>query len=137
MDSLDRRIASTERVIAKMAERGHWDQVHQKRNRLNNLKNRWVKLVGDIAAGRTRLCFGSMRLWHKQHHIEANGHGSHGEWLQEWKDRRSDEFFALGSRDETAGCQLCVARVADDGSLTMRLRMPDCLAAQYGKYLVI
>ena len=43
----------------------------------------------------------------------------------------------LGSRDETAGCQLCVAAVADDGTLTLRLRMPDCLAEQHGKYLVI
>ena len=43
----------------------------------------------------------------------------------------------LGSRDETAGCQLCVAAVADDGTLTLRLRMPDCLANQHGKYLVI
>ena len=36
-----------------------------------------------------------------------------------------------------AGCQLCVATVADDGTLTLRLRMPDCLANQHGKYLVI
>ncbi len=43
----------------------------------------------------------------------------------------------LGSRDETAGCQLCVATVADDGTLTLRLRMPDCLAGQHGKYLVM
>ena len=43
----------------------------------------------------------------------------------------------LGSRDETAGCQLCAATVADDGTLTLRLRLPDCLAAQHGKYLVI
>ena len=43
----------------------------------------------------------------------------------------------LGSRDETSGCQLCVASIADDGSLTLRLRMPDCLAEQHGKYLVI
>ena len=27
--------------------------------------------------------------------------------------------------------------VADDGTLTLRLRMPDCLAEEYGKYLVI
>ena len=40
----------------------------------------------------------------------------------------ADEFFVLGSRDETAGCHLCVASVADDGTLTLRLRMPDCLA---------
>ena len=42
-----------------------------------------------------------------------------------------------GSRDETGGCQLCVAAIADDGSLTLRLRMPDCLAGEHGKYLVI
>ena len=45
--------------------------------------------------------------------------------------------FVLGSRDETAGCQLCVANIADDGTLTLRLRLPDYLARQHGKYLVI
>ena len=30
-----------------------------------------------------------------------------------------------------------MASIADDGSLTLRLRMPDCLAEQHGKYLVI
>ena len=84
-----------------------------------------------------RLCFGSKRLWRKQHHLEANGYASHEEWLQDWRDARSNEFFVLGSRDETSGCQLCVASIADDGSLTLRLRMPDCLAEQHGKYLVI
>ena len=43
----------------------------------------------------------------------------------------------LGSRDETGGCQLCVAAIAGDGSLTLRLRMPDCLAGEHGKYVVI
>ena len=43
----------------------------------------------------------------------------------------------LGSRDETAGCQLCVASVNDDGTLTLRLRMPDSLAGRHGKYLVV
>ena len=84
-----------------------------------------------------RLCFGSKRLWRKQHHLEANGYSSHEEWLRDWQDARSNEFFVLGSRDETAGCQLCVARVADDGFLTLRLRMPDCLAEQHGQYLII
>ena len=46
-------------------------------------------------------------------------------------------FSSLGSRDETAGCQLCVANVADDGALTLRLRMPDSLAERRGKYLLI
>ena len=30
-----------------------------------------------------------------------------------------------------------MASIADDGSLTLRLRLPDCLAEQHGKYLVI
>ena len=84
-----------------------------------------------------RLCFGSKRLWRKQYSLEANGYGSHEEWLRDWRDARSGEFFVLGSRDETAGCQLCVASIAGDGSLTLRLRMPGCLAKQYGKHVII
>ena len=136
-DSLQRRIARAQRQVSDAAEHGRWDQVHQKKRRLANLRHRLVGLEADIAEGLVRLCFGSKRLWRKQHHLEANGYGSHEEWLSEWRAARSDEFFVLGSRDETAGCQLCVTSVADDGTLTLRLRMPDCLANQHGKYLVI
>ena len=137
VDGLERRIAQGEWQVGKAEEQGRWQQVHQKRRRLANLKSKLAVLQADIAAGRVRLCFGSRRLWRKQHHLEQNGYASHAEWLRDWRDARSDEFFVLGSRDETAGCQLCVASIADDGSLTLRLRMPDCLAEQHGKYLVI
>ena len=137
VDSLERRIAPGERQVAKAEEQGRWQQVHQNRRRLANLKSKLAVLQADIAPGRVRLCFGSKRLWRKQHHLEANGYASHEEWRRDWQDARSNEFFVLGSRDETAGCQLCVATVADDGTLTLRLRMPDCLANQHGKYLVI
>ena len=136
-DSLQRRIDRAQRQVPDAAERGRWDQVHQKKRRLANLRHRLVGLEADIAEGRVRLCFGSRRLWRKQHYLEQNGYASHAEWLQDWQDARSNEFFVLGSRDETSGCQLCVASIADDGSLTLRLRMPDCLANQHGKYLVI
>ena len=101
------------------------------------MRSRLAGLEADIAAGLVRLCFGSKRLWRKQHDLEANGYACHEEWLRDWQDARSNEFFVLGSRDETAGCQLCVASIADDGTLTLRLRMPDRLANQHGKYLVI
>ena len=42
-----------------------------------------------------------------------------------------------GSKDETAGCQLCVATVQDDGRIKLRLRLPDALTAKHGKYLVM
>ena len=137
VDGLERRIAQAERQVAQAEEQGRWQQVHQKRRRLANLESRLAGLEADVAAGRVRLCFGSKRLWRKQHHLEQNGYASHEEWLQDWQDARSDEFFVLGSRDETAGCQLCVASIADDGTMTLRLRMPDCLVGQYGKYLVM
>ena len=112
--------------------------MHQKRRRLANLKSRLAgRWKRTAAAGRVRLCFGSKRLWRKQHHLEANGYASHEEWLRDWRDARNGEFFVLGSRDETAGCQLCVAAIADDGTLNLRLRLPDCLAGEHGKYLVI
>ena len=136
-DSLQRRIARAQRQVSDAAERGRWDQVHQKKRRLANRRHRLAGLEADIAEGVVRLCFGSKRLWRKRDHLEANGYASHEEWLQDWRDARSNEFFVLGSRDETSGCQLCVASIADDGSLTLRLRMADCLAEQHGKYLVI
>ena len=137
VDGLTRRIARAERQIVRAEEHGRRDYVHQKKRRLGNLRGRLAALESDIAGDKVRLCFGSRRLWRKQHHLEANGYASHEEWLTDWEDARNGEFFVLGSRDETGGCQLCVAAIADDGTLTLRLRMPDCLAEQHGKYLVI
>ena len=137
LDSLRRRVSRAERQVAEAAEPGRWRQVHEKRRRLANLKFRLSVLEADIAAGRVRLCFGSKKLWRKQHHLEANAYASHEAWLKDWRGVRSNEFFVLGSRDETAGCQLCVAAVNNDGTLTLRLRMPDGLAELHGKYLVV
>ena len=134
-DSLQRRIARAEREVGKPGRQR--DRVHQKRRRLAILKSKLSGVETDMASGRLRICFGSKRLWHRQHALQENGYGRHDEWLAEWRDARSDEFFLLGSRDETAGCQLCVATVADDGTLTLRVRMPDCLTVEHGKYLVI
>ena len=135
--TLDGLIDRAEKQLGALVGRATPQKLHQKRRRLANLKHRMRNVSADTDSGRLRLCFGSKKLWRSQHHLEANGYESHAEWLDDWRDARSNEFFVLGSRDETAGCQLCVADVADDGSLMLRLRMPDCLAQEYGKYLVI
>ena len=136
LDSLRRRVSREGKQVDKAEKECQWLwQVHGKRRRLSNLKFRLAGLEADIAAGRVRLCFGSKKLWRKQHHLEQNGYASHEEWQQDWRDVRSNEFFVLGSRDETAGCQLCVATINDDGTLTLRLRMPDGLAESHGKYV--
>ena len=137
LDSQRRRVSRAEKQVLEAEQGCQWRQVHGKRRRLSNLKFRLSGLEADLAAGRVRLCFGSRKLWRKQYDLKANGYGSHEAWLEEWRDVRSNEFFVLGSRDETAGCQLCVASVNDDGTLTLRLRMPDGLAGRHGKYLVV
>ena len=135
LDSLRRRVSREGKQVDKAEKECQWWQVHGKRRRLANLKFRLAGLEADIAAGRVRLCFGSKKLWRKQYDLKANGYASREAWLEDWRDVRSNEFFVLGSRDETAGCQLCVAAINDDGTLT--LRMPDGLAESHGKYLVV
>ena len=125
------------RELADARKRADRHGVHQKLRRLDNLRSRLAGVEADMAAGLVRLCFGGRKLWRGQYNLEANGYGSYAEWLAGWTAARDGEFFVLGSRDETGGCQLCVAGVAGDGSLTLRLRMPDCLAGQHGKYVVI
>ena len=138
LQALEGLIARAEKQLGALVGRSTPQKLHQKRRRLANLKHRMRNVSADTdSGGRLRLCFGSKKLWRSQHHLEANGYRSHTEWLADWRDARSNEFFVIGSRDETAGCQLCVTTVADDGSLTLRLRMPDCLAQEYGKYVVI
>ena len=137
LDSLRRRVSRAEKQVLEAEQGCQWRQVHGKRRRLANLKFRLAVLEADLAAGRVRLCFGSKKLWRRQYDLKANGYGSREAWQQDWRDVRSNEFFVLGSRDETAGCQLCVATVNDDGTLTLRLRMPDSLAGRHGKYLVV
>ena len=134
---LQRRINRAKKQIAKAKKRGQLDQAHHKCRRLATLAHRLKLLKAELKSGLVRLCFGSKALWRKQYHLAENGYGSHEEWLKDWRDARSSEFFVLGSRDETAGCQLCSASVEDDGSLTLRLRMPDSLAGEHGKYVMI
>ena len=137
VESLGRRIVRAEKQIAVALDDGRLNAAHHKKRRLANLGHRLAVAKSDIAEGRVRVCFGSRRLWRSQHNLSENGYGSHEEWKRDWRDARSDEFFVLGSKDEKAGCQLCVATVQDDGSLTLRLRLPDALGEEHGKYLVM
>ena len=127
------------RELANAGKRHDRHRVHQKTRRLHNLGSRLARVEADVAGGLVRLCFGGRKLWRGQYNLEANGYGSHAEWLAGWRAARDGEFFVLGSRDETGGCQLCVAAIAGDDSLTLTLtlRMPDCLAGQHGKYVVL
>lgn len=100
--------------------------LHQKKRKMGNLLERQSKVIQAMhlpyASG---LCFGGRKLFHSQFHLEDNGYKDHQEWLSDWRSSRISQFFVLGSKDETSGCQGCVARVVDDGSFMLDLRLPD------------
>ena len=131
------RIKKAAKVIAKLTAKAPGsDKLHQKKRRLTLLQSRLSAMQADHESGKTRLCFGSKKLFHAQFELQANGYGSHEAWKKDWMTGRSSQFFVLGSQDETAGCQGCQAAVAEDGTLNLTLRLPDAMAAQ-GKYLTL
>jgi IS605 OrfB family transposase len=111
--------------------------VHQKKRRKARLETRMIALEKDIEARKVRLCFGGKKLFHAQFHLKENDFQSHKKWKKEWDEKRNSEFFVLGSKDESAGNQTCVARIEEDGTLSLRLRLPKALEEKYGKYLEI
>lgn len=85
---------------------------------------RHAALQADQDSGAVRLCFGSRKLFHAQHHLEANGYRSHDEWKAHWEAKRFLQFFVLGSADETAGCQGCQAPTMRTGWESRFTRAP-------------
>jgi IS605 OrfB family transposase len=130
----ERRITRAKQVLKKIP-RGT-NKHHQKCRRIAILEQRVRALRADEASGRVRLCFGSRKMFRRQFSLTENGYTSHDDWLREWHASRSSQFFVIGSKDETAGCQGCVATVEPDSTITLRLRVPDALAGS-GKYVVI
>ncbi|WP_026195577.1 hypothetical protein [Verrucomicrobium sp. 3C] len=93
-------------------------------------------MTSDRESGQVRLCFGSRRLFRKQFALEENGSASHADWKKDWQAERGSQFLVLGSKDEAAGNQSCLAMVGPDGSLRLRLRLPDGLSGP-SRHLVL
>lgn len=119
--ALEKSLASASGERRERLER----RVAGKRSRLVRLRERLAALEADERSGTVRICFGSRKLFRAQFSLAENGFESHAAWLSAWRAARSSQFMVLGSSDETAGCQGCVASVQPDGSLALRLRLPD------------
>jgi IS605 OrfB family transposase len=131
VEELQHRITKAEKVLKRTTNPA---KKHQMKRRVSILRDRLAKLKADLKEGKARLCFGSRRLFRAQFHLEDNDYTSHEEWLRDWRSSRSNQFFVIGSRDETAGNQSCVATIAEDGSVGLKLRLPNALS-KYGKHL--
>ena len=116
------------------AEDKRKSSLHHKKRRLTMLEARHAAMVADDAHDIVRIAFGSRKLFRSQFDLKANGYETHAEWLQAWQAARSNQFMVLGSKDEAAGCQGCVATIRPNETLSLQLRLPDALA-QHGKHL--
>jgi len=132
IEDLKTKIKKAKKTIAKIAKKlRRTNQLHQKRRRLARLEHRLKQLERDRKEGRIRICFGSKKLFRAQFYPEANGFKSHAEWKAAFTEARSNQFFVLGSKDETAGCQGCVALCEENGSYSLRVRLPHTATEKY------
>jgi IS605 OrfB family transposase len=129
----EQRIKKADKTIKHLEkEDGNANKLHQKKRRLAKLRARHQRMVDDQKAGRVRICFGSRKLFRAQFDLQANGYASLGEWRADWRAERSSQFHVLGSKDETAGCQGCVAEYLGEQWLRLRLRLPNALVDANG-----
>ncbi len=125
-----RKLERKQRKAKTAAERKALKQpIHEKKRRIDKLRHRLDRLEKDHANETVRLCFGGKRLFRAQFHLEENEYKSRDEWREAWRRARASQFFVLGSKDETAGCQGCVAQYLGEDRFAFRLRLPDALIA--------
>ncbi len=110
IQEMERRINKAEKVLAEITNPA---KRHQKKRRIAILVARLDKLKSDKEADNVRLCFGSKKLFRAQFSLEANEYVSRADWKKDWQQSRSSQFFVIGSKDETAGCQGCVSTAAE------------------------
>jgi IS605 OrfB family transposase len=94
-----------------------WAYIHQKKRRLGILSH---KLKALDTTKQASLCFGGQAYFRHQFHLDKTEIGSHEEWLEGFRQRRSSQAFFVGSSDETAGNQT-VQYDVDKKSLKLRL----------------
>ncbi len=131
---LKAKIPLLEKKLSRIKDK---QKKHQKGRSLIAIRTRLDHLLKEQKTGTVSLCFGSKKLFNAQFALEENGFSSFEEWKQTWQEERSSEIFLLGSKDETTGNQSCVITQQDNGKWSLRLRLPDSLAKEHGKYLIL
>ena len=99
-------------------------KIHQKKRRLFLLEKKLEKQKHDREKDIIRICFGTKKLFRKQFQLEKNGFSSHEEWKKNWDEKRSNNFFLIGSKDETTGNQSCQL-IKTGNTFTLFIRLPN------------
>ena len=105
------------------------------KDRINRAKHKikkWQKLAKEK---RISICFGTKIHFNKQFNLSDNNIENHATWLDQFRKARSDEFTALGSKDEATGNQSCTIKVNEDGLFDLRVRLPNAITHKFGVYV--
>jgi IS605 OrfB family transposase len=108
--------------------------IHGKKRKLGKLVARRARFVRELGGNVPSLCFGTKKLFNKQHHLKENSYLNHQEWLEDWQAARNSQFMLIGSQDEISGNKTCTSTVEEDGSISLRLLVPSTLRIDGEKY---
>lgn len=125
------RIESTRHRIAYLEKRKKRASLHQVTRRLGIQLAKLQKLQEDKKNNKVRLCFGGKKLFSSQFNLEENGYSSHEEWKKNWQQKRNEQFFVIGSKDESAGNQSCQILEQENGLFSLTLRLPNGFERKY------
>lgn len=149
---ISKKKGQVKRARALMAEHKQGTQVRLSQLKAQQVKTRIFKAKTAIAGylakvksikvlkekGHTCLTFGTKKLLRQRGALEFLWHEERKEpvaaWRAAWELSRNSQFFVLVSKDQTAGCQGCVATAEKDGSFTLSVRLPDAIG---GGHVVI
>ena len=88
----------------------------------NRLKQKMENLEKKISEGKVSMCFGTKKLFSKQHHLEENGYRSSKKWHNDFVKKRDAGISLLGAGCEKFGNQILQLRYNDtDKDFTMVL----------------
>lgn len=112
--------------------------IHQKKRKLVNKRLKLAELLAVEKSKKPSLCFGTKKLFKAQYNLIENDYSNHQQWRDDWTEQRNNQFYLLGSKDETAGCQSCVATINPDKTLDFKLLIPESLRENKSqKYITI
>lgn len=109
----------------------------QRQQRLNRLTQTYMHLQQQIQQKKVPICFGGKRFFNKQYHLQANGYKTHTKWANDFRKQRDANISFLGSKDETAGNQLCQLRYHEEtNDFSLQIRKEKAYETKESKYIL-
>ena len=103
--------------------------LHNGKRRLGVLNESLAKAEKLATTEKPGLCFGSRKLLAAKSRLKENGFGSAEAWRTEWNRVRTRNLLVEGAAKAEGGNEFVRATIADDGSVSLEIRLPPGLDA--------